>query len=306
MTLPGVTGASAIETSFVDDYSTSVELLVQQRGSKLRNSVTVKNFTGKGAAFIEQVGVVDAQVKVSRHSDTPLIPTPYDRRWVYPVDREIADLVDDQDRLRQIINPDDPIAKAQAFAIGRSIDDEIIDQIMTANNTGVDGSTSTSFIAGNAIASASVGMTINKLREAKYLLENANVDFDMEEVCCIITPKQKQQLLATTEITSSDYNTVKALAQGEVDTFLGFKFITSTRLSGGPGYVGSTAEVANTDLALIYAKSGVGLGIWGDVSARIDERPDKGYATQVYCKATFGATRLQEEKVISIATLNNV
>jgi hypothetical protein len=37
-------------------------------------------------------------------------------------------------------------------------------------------------------------------------------------------------LLGTTQVTSSDFNTVKALVQGSVDSFMGFKFISSNRL----------------------------------------------------------------------------
>ena len=96
-----VTGINAIETSFVKDYGTNVELLVQQMGSKLRDTVRVQSFTGESAAYIEQVGSVAAVKRTVRHGDTPLVPTPFDRRWAFPIDWEVADLIDQQDRLRQ-------------------------------------------------------------------------------------------------------------------------------------------------------------------------------------------------------------
>lgn len=298
-----VTGIGAIETSWVKSYSANVELLVQQMGSKLRGTVQTQNFTGEYAAFIDQVGEVSAQLKTSRHADTPLVPTPMDRRWVTPKDYEVADLIDSQDRLRAIIDPTSPFARAQAAAIGRSMDDEIIEGILGNNLTGQDAGTTTAFPSGNNIAASSTGLTIDKLRTVRENMLDNDVDFEMEEVFAIITPKQSTQLLETTEITSSDYNTVKALVQGQLDSFMGFKFIVSNRILGASNYNGSQTETSNEETALFYPRSAVALGIWNDISARVDERPDKSYATQVYCKGTFGGTRLQEDKVFTVDTL---
>ena len=108
------------------------------------------------------------------------------------------------------------------------------------------------------------------------------------------SPKQIQDLLSTTEVKSSDFNTVKALAQGSINSFLGFEFIPSTRLS---------FDATNTDDRLCYAftEDAVKLAIGKDVTARIDERADKSYATQVYYSMAIGATRMEEEKVVEIA-----
>lgn len=304
-----VTGINAIETSFVKDYGSTVELLAQQKMSKLRMSVTEQSFRGESAAFIEQVGEVAAQKRVTRHGDTPLVPTPMGRRWVFPTDYEVADLIDSQDRLRQIIDPTSPFARAQAAALGRAMDDELIAGILGDNKTGQDAGTTTSFDSNMEVAVGSTGLTIDKLRSARELLLNNDVDVDDEEVYLALTPKQEMQLLETTEVTSSDYNTIKALVQGQINTFLGFRFICSTRLPGATNYNVSTtiySPSANEDTALFYTKRGVGLALWNDITARIDERADKSYATQVYAKATCGATRLQEEKVGRIVTKNNV
>ncbi len=97
-------------------------------------------------------------------------------------------------------------------------------------------------------------------------------------------------MLGTTEVTSSDFNTVKALANGEINQFLGFNFIVSNRLS----LDGTTRS------CIAYAQDGIALGVGKDVTARIDERADKGYATQVYYCASFGATRMEEDKVVEV------
>lgn len=281
-----------ITTAFVQQYATNVALLLQQRGSKLRDCCTVGSYTGKAAKTVEQIGAVTAQVRTSRHSDTPLISTPHDARWVFPTDFELADLIDDQDKLRMLIDPTSSYAINQAYAHGRSLDDLIISAALGDARTGENGTTTTGFAtATQQIAAAASGLTIAKLRTAKKIFMRNEVDMDMDELYIAVTAEQVEDLLATTEVTSSDYNTVKALVQGDIDTFMGFKFKHIERL----GVDGSGAR-----RCIAWAKSGMHVGIWDDINTRIGERPDKSYSTQVYTKSTFGATRVEEKKVVEI------
>ena len=118
--------SNQVTTAFVQQYSTNVAHLLQQKGSKLRDSVMTSAATGKAAKVVEQVGAVNAVKRTTRHADTPLIDTPHSARWTFPVDYEWADLIDDQDKVRMLINPQSPYAVNGAYAMGRAIDDEII------------------------------------------------------------------------------------------------------------------------------------------------------------------------------------
>ena len=80
------------------------------------------------------------------------------------------------------------------------------------------------------------------------------------------------------------------MANGEINSFLGFNFIVSNRLS----IESSKRKV------IAFAQDGITLGVGKDVQARIDERSDKSYATQVYYCMSIGATRMEEEKVVEI------
>jgi len=281
-----------VTTAFVQQYTTNVALLLQQRGSKLRDYCTVGSYTGKAAKAVEQVGAVTAQVRTSRHSDTPLISTPHDARWVFPTDYEWADMIDDQDKLRMLIDPTSSYATNGAYALGRAMDDLIVTAALGDAKTGENGTTTTAFAtATQQIAAAASGLTIAKLRAAKKIFMRNEVDMDMDQLCIAVTAEQIEDLLATTEVTSSDYNTVKALVQGNVDTFMGFKFIQIERL----GVDGSSAR-----RVIAWAKSGLHVGMWNDINTRIGERADKSYSTQVYVKGTFGATRVEEKKVVEI------
>ena len=278
--------SSQITTAFVQQYSANVQLLSQQMGSLLRDKVRVESVVGKNA-FFDQVGSVTAVQKTSRHSDTPQIDTPHARRRVSLSDYEFADLIDNQDKVRMLIDPTSSYAQAAAYAIGRAMDDVIISAALGTAFTGETGSTSTS--NANTIAHGSTGLTIAKLRTAKQTLDLNSVDPSIPRYI-IVGPKQITDLLGTTEVTSSDFNTVKALANGEINSFLGFNFIVSNRLS----LSGSTRS------CIAYAQDGIALAVGKDVTARIDERADKSYATQVYYCATFGATRMEEDKVVEV------
>lgn len=285
-----------VTTHFVQQYTTNVQLLLQQKGSKLRDAVSVGSYTGKAAKAIEQVGSVEAQKRTVRHGDTPLISTPADARWVFPTDYEWADLIDDQDKLRMLIDPQSSYAQNGAYALGRAMDDEIIASFFGTSKTGENGSTNTSFPAGQQVAATigstgATGLNIAKLREAKRVLMANEVDIDNDPLFCVISAQQHDDLLNEAQAISLDYNTRPVLVDGKITAFMGFNFIHSERLDvDGSSYRRVAA----------FAKSGMHLGMWNDISTMISERADKGYATQVYVKGTFGATRTEEKKVVEI------
>ena len=203
--------SSQITTAFVQQYSANLQHLSQQKGSRLRGAVRVEAVRGK-QAFFDQIGSQSASVRTTRAADTLLNDTPHARRMVTLADYEVADLIDDQDKLRMIVDPTSSYAQAQAFAIGRSMDDVIITAATGDAKTGETGGTTTALPAGQKVsvsegAAASAGLNIGKLRETKYILDNNDVDPSIPRFF-VCGPKQIQDLLEDTNITSSDYNTV--------------------------------------------------------------------------------------------------
>ena len=285
--------SNQITTSFVEQYSSNVTMLSQQMGSKLRGSVDVETITGKNA-FFDQVGVTAAQLRTSRHGDTPQIDTPHSRRRLSLSDYEWADLVDDTDKVRMLVDPTSSYAKAAAAAMNRSLDDVIIDALNASASTGVSGATGVALPSTQKFATSnqSDGLTVAKLLGAKKNLDLNDVDPSLKRYI-VCSPQQIADLLAITSVTSSDFNTVKALAQGDVSSFLGFEFIVSNRLK---------LDATNTDDRLIFAytEDAIKLGIGSDIKANITERADKSYSTQVYYAMSLGAVRMEEKKVFQI------
>ena len=281
--------SSQITTAFVEQYSANIQMLSQQMGSLLRDKVRVESVVGKNA-FFDQVGSVTAQLRTSRHADTPQVDTPHSRRRLSLADYEFADLIDQQDKVRLLIDPTSSYAQAAAMAMGRAMDDVIITAALGTASTGETGTGTETVQTG--VVKGTTGLTVAKLISAKDLLDKADVDPSIPRHI-IVGPEQLGNLLGDSEVTSSDFNTVKALVRGELDSYLGFKFTVSNRLP----------KTGNDRTCIAYAQDGLLLGIGKDISARIDERADKSYATQVYYCQTIGATRMESAKVVPIVAI---
>lgn len=287
-----------ITTARVEQYRSNVYHLVQQKGSKLRKAVRTETVTGKNA-FFEQLGSVAARKRPSRHADTPRMDTPHLRRRVSLVDYDWADLIDKEDEIRNLVSFTSPYAQACAYAMGRAIDEAIIEAVTATAYTGETGSTSTAFDTNMVVdvqtvwpgvSAADTGANVAKILEAKRMLLANNVD--PEEPCwMVINAAQHKSLLLDERISNRDYNTLQALQDGEVAKFGGFNMIM-TEL---------TDTDANADHRLPFWAGGINngmlLALGKDMTTRISERADKGYATQVYGCMTIGATRMEEAKV---------
>lgn len=283
-----------ITVAFVQQYTDNVIMLSQQKGSLLENTVQHDSKVVGKYRFFERIGATSAVKKTARHGDTPLVNTPHSRRRATLYPYEWADLVDEVDQHRMLINPESKYAINAAWAMGRAKDDEIIAAIWGTSYAGDDGSTTVSFPVARQLAQGSVSLTVAKLRAAKVMLDQSDVDPDEPRFICA-SPSSIDNLLGDSTVTSSDYNTIKALVQGEIDTFVSFKFIRSNRLP--------LVTTGTYRAAYAWCKGGVGLGVAQDVRTRISERADKSYSIQVFLGMDIGATRVEEEKVVEIPCL---
>ncbi len=277
-----------ITAAFVQQYKGTLYNLVQQKGSRLREAVTVEAVNGEFGYF-DQIGATAAIERTSRHSDSPLVNTPHSRRQVTMRDFEWGDLIDNPDKVRLLIDPSSTYLQSAMWALGRKVDDILIDAALGTAKTGKAGATSVALPAGQKIAASATGLNLTKLLSAKETLDKNDVDPDDPRFVAV-TAKQVTDLLNTTEIKSSDYNTVKALAQGEIDSFLGFKFIRVQRVTA----------VGNMRQCIAWAKSGLLLALGADIKGRVIERPDKSFSVYAYASLSCGASRMEEEKVVQV------
>lgn len=296
-----------LPTHFVQQYSTNIELLLQQKGSKLRQAVMTGSYVGKQASPVDQIGAITAQQVTTRFGDMPRVDASTDRRWVFPTDYDLPQLIDSFDKLRMITDPSSSYVQNAVNAMGRAQDDVIIAALFGTAKTGESGGTSTTFgttvttsggrnVAVATGAAAATGLNLAKLREAKRKLMASEVDIDSDPIFCIVTAQQHDNLLSEIQITSSDFNDRPVLVDGKVTRFLGINFIHCERLQNG------TDNASGTSRAIpVFAKSGMHLGIWNDIQNTVSQRQDlQGLPWQVYTQMTIGATRIEENKVVRV------
>ena len=283
-----------VTTAFVQQYRSNVQLLSQQKGSRLRSCVREESQTGKNG-FYDQIGATTARKRTERHGDTPLISTPHSRRRVSLTDYDWADLIDDMDKVRMLIDPTSSYALNAAHAMGRAMDDEIIAGFTATSYTGEEGSTAVSFPSTQQI-DISGTITIAYLLLAKEMLDAAEVDEDIPRYF-LCSANVLSDLLVLTEIKSADYDTVKALVKGEIDTFLNFKFLRSERL---PLDRTTTGGGSGDRSCFAWAKDGMLLAVGQNPQAKISERADKNYSTQVFYSQSIGRTRMEEAKIVEV------
>lgn len=306
--------STQITEAFVQQYNANVMMLVQQKGSRLRSAVRSETQKGK-AAFYDRIGSVTAVKRTGRHSSTPQMDTPHSRRRVTLEDYEWADLIDDQDKIRMLQDPQSEYVMAAMWALGRAMDDVIIEAALGTAYAGEAGGTSVVHpnslkYAANASGSFS-NLNVAALRAVKRIMDENEVDPSAKRYM-VVAAKQIDSLLGQTEVTNSDYNTVKALVQGEVNSFMGFEFIRLERLntvaSGAAwasanattGAVGAGSSTIGHRRCFAFSQPGLLLAIGEDMLSKISERDDKGYSTQVYARMSLGATRMEEEQVVEV------
>lgn len=310
---------SQIEQWRVQQYTQNVYMLSQQMGSRLAGVVRNETFKGK-AEFFDRLSLATAQIKSGRNTPTPNLDITHSRRMVTTSLYEWATLVDRKDKLQNIHDPENQYSKAAQYALGRAMDTVIINAALGTAAYGESGGSSQTLGTAQKLAAVSGG-AISKLNVNALLATKAK--FDAAEVIgpryLIHTGGQLQSLLGQTQVTSADYNTVRALVNGEIDTFLGFKFIHTELLplssanSSGVTFdpdtglystaSGALSQAGTEYSAIACVGDGIILGKNEGAVGRIDERPDMSYSNQVYASMDFGAVRMEEVKVVEIVTL---
>jgi hypothetical protein len=289
-----------IPEHYTTQFDTNWKHLVQQKTSKLREYVTVDSIQGKEKSY-NQLAEAAMQLITSRSGETRISDQATAKRWIRPKAYDTAKLFDefDEQLLGEVVLPTSPVVQSHAAAYARTCDSLIIDALGGTAYTGESGTTATALPAGQKVAvnyvesgaAANSGLTIAKLRAAKFILDSNDVD-EEEERIIVVSAKQLQDLLREDRVTSADYNSIKALVDGTVNTFMGFKFRRTQLLP----------LVSATDVrsVYVYVKSGVILAERG-LKTHMDIRTDLSHSLQVRSVASLGATRSEEKKVVEIA-----
>lgn len=292
---------SGIPLFYVEQFSSNIQLKLQQKGSRLREAVMSGNHIGSQASPVDQFGAINANLVEGRYQPIQITDAPTDRRWVFPSDYDLAQLLDSFDKLRLLIDPMSSYVTNSVYALGRAMDQQILTGLLGTNFTGNNGGTSVALPAGQIVsvaqgAASSTNLTVAKLRAGKKILLQNEVDLDVDQVFMAINAANHDSLLAEVQVVSDEFNDHPVLVEGKITRFLGIDFIHTELLATG------TDDLAGTSTACpMWAKSGAYMGVWADIMTDVSQRKDlRSLPYQAYCMGTFGATRLEEKKVVQI------
>lgn len=283
-------------------FSTNLELKLQQHGSKLRGRVSEGMHVGKMASPINQMGAIAMSTPEGRFAPKGREDADFTRRWVFPQDGELNQLIDSFDELKTIVDPQSQYVTNAANAVGRAWDDCIISAAFGTAQVGQDANglsseTWASFSSAYTVAStygsgaSASGLSVAKLIETKRILRKNQVDIETDPVTLVIGSQQESDLLNQVQVVSTEFNDRPVLVDGQIKRFLGFDIVYSERLT----------TASNVRQIIAFAKSGMYLGMWKDTVNRASIRNDlSGEPWQLYTQTSFGATRTQPGKVIQI------
>lgn len=313
-----------ITNSFVQAYRDNAVHLAQQGKSRLAAAVRRDPDIVGQNYYYERIGATAVQFKTSRHSPTPLISTPQSRRRVTMNTVNWGEAIDNDDRTKTLVDPESNYMKAARMAFDRAKDQIIIQSATGSAFSGTDGQTAVTFPTGQLIADTVLNntntletgtndgghMSPQRMLKIGRLFALNDVDPDEERFLAVGPRQIWDDLLKYVTVGSADYNTVKAIAAGAVDTFMGFKLIMSNLLltAGGTDVFGNTVTTFSGATAgdrydVAWARSGLGLAMSEEVTAYVERDPGLSYAVRPYMEMSLGATRIEEARVVVAAVI---
>lgn len=319
-----------IENHIVNQFADNVFELAQQKAARALPTVTRREtFNGKAKSF-DSIGLLEMQDRTTRLAQTEHQFLERNRRWVMPRTSSLATISDTVDKLKMIHDPTSDQSMAAVGAYGRKLDDKYFAALFGGAYIGTDAPTSSlpwtkvdrdATIAGSAAlantirgdytgidtpaSGTGVGLNLAKLIGAKEILmaKEAWGD-DGEDMAHIFASSTEiSRLLNEEKVTNSDYAAIKALVHGEVDTFMGFRFIRTERLPLITRDYGAGDQSIRRCAAV--TPRAMGFGTNEGLFKRQSERDDLEYAVQLFLRETSDFVRIEDEHVVEIECLAN-
>jgi hypothetical protein len=309
--------ASIVPVHYVNAFNANTWNLSQQKSSRLANLVRVETQKAE-KQFWDYYGITDAPTqRVAKYADLVPTETTRGRRMTTFVNYEKVEYVDHLDKLNMIQDPQGPISQLFQMAFGRLMDSIILAGALGTSYDGKDGSTpvvlptSQKLVAFDGSTTTGVGLNVPTLRAIKKKFEQNEVEGD---IVLVVSAEEIDSLLGITAVTSADYNSIKALVNGAVDSFMGIRFIrtelvsrpaanvTYTVTNGAYGTGTGTVTASKGRRCVAFVKSGVLMVKAESMTTLIDRLPTKGDTIQIFAKMSIGCTRLEEKCVMEVVT----
>jgi hypothetical protein len=294
---------------FHTEFARNIDLLLQQKDSRLSGAVSQGNHSGDKASPVDQVGKVEMQDVTTRFAPMGRVDSPLQRRWVLPTSSDLPQLIDTFDALKLLTDPKSKYVENAVAASNRRKDRHIISAFFADALTGVNAGSTESFgtvltTAGTPGQNVSVNtggaassLNVAKIKEGVRRLMEADVDVDQETIYCGYTSKEHDSLLNEIQVISSEFGGAPVLStKKKLQSWWLVNFIHTELYQTG------TDDAAGTSRMIpMWVPNGMHYGNWQSVVTDISQRKDlQGLPWQAYLMMTGGATRLEKERVIRI------
>lgn len=292
---------NVIPDHYQTEFAKNFDVGIQQRMQRLQGSVLTDTITGKEKRYNRLEKSEWRPITVRKGVTTPQLEETA-LRWVRlaPFDNVHWKDEFDDTQLGDIILPNSDFLTNHVMGWNRLADQTLLRALNGTAYTGTTGVTPTTLPSSQKVAvdfvdsgsTANSGLTVAKLRQARFLLSDNLDEEDDDTITIAVRAKQIQDLLKATEVTSADFNTVKALASGTIDTYMGFKFRRTKQVELN----------TSTDIAKIIAYTAkAGRFVKGLTKSKIAILDSQNEATQIRSACLLGAVRYWEEAVIEIS-----
>lgn len=290
------TGFTDFSPAFVDTFNQGWFILSKEK-SKLWNVVTDKVVQNSATDYYKRMGHGDLGAIGAKGSETSFSSVDIDQRAVTLAHYGRADLLSYEEIIKMGgENPAGQLVQRHAEAVARKRDEIVIGAFL--NDASVKGSTAVALPSGQTVAAdygsagTNTGLTLGKIRRAKVILDTNGVDENNR--VAIVSSEDMDALLANAEVTSQEYNAVRALIDGTIEgyKYMGFTWIVSNRL-----------PVASGVRSTIFAHAGaVKIGYNDMPSTTIDRLPTHNNNFAIQTQTFLGGVRMEEESVVKVLT----
>ena len=287
------------------EYTNNLLARYQQSKSRLADFVPTEDFDGERKDFprISSATAPTNITNAARFSATPQNEADFDKRWIYPdaFEKVTHFMQWDEKFLGKIALPGSAVQSEHLKAFLRQFDDTVIAAALGNVKTGKLGTTDSALPGSQKIVHGSTGMSLTKLLSTLDILDGAdNLDEGDGDRVFVWTVKQRSELLNTTEVKSADYNTVRALAEGKIDSFMGFKFKIVKRLPMVNIAVDPDYDPPVWIRSCVAFQRGAITATRHMKPTSMTVRDDLRNALQIYDTGLIGAARLHDEGVVHI------
>ncbi len=289
----------------VEQFSANVKMLVEQTESRLLGHVMQDTMVGEAKSIDRMGSIGDPEPVTNVYQETNLSEAEYDRRWLFATDYNLGTLVEKTVTANMLYDPKSRISQRHVSSFGRKVDDTIIEALLGSAYEGkkTGALAAVPLPAAQKVTATALGNASNKLDVAvlrgvlnmfhknEHLTQGQTSGGNPGAVALLSPDALNLMLLNDDKATNTDTAAVKALVNGQINSFMGFQFYVTNRLP----------KSGNDRKIIFFIREHAVEFAWKQPITTVQTpRPDKRNLPQLLTEGAWGATRCEDTAVIEV------